>query len=270
MATNEAERRRWNDERWSSVWLKRERLTSKVTPFLLEALAPRAGERIVDIGCGGGTAAFAAAEAVGADGGILGVDISVSLSRLAAERAEAAGLSNVRFEVADAQTDGLAGAPFDAAMSQFGVMFFDEPVTAFRNVLSSLRSGGRLAFACWQSIEAEPLVRLSCDRGLPAAAPEPVAGKSPTGPFALAEPARTRSILEEAGFADVRRRAYTVEAEVPQDSVVDEAQLVCMGVREEALVDAMAAVASYMRRFVQDDGSSRFPLAFQVVSAVRP
>ena len=58
---NAAERRRWNDEHWVAVWPKREVLTDAITPFLLEALAPTAGERVLDVGCGGGKATIAAA-----------------------------------------------------------------------------------------------------------------------------------------------------------------------------------------------------------------
>ena len=68
MGANEHERRRWNDEGWVAVWPKRERLTDAITPYLLDALALRPGERVLDVGSGGGKATIAAARAVGPDG----------------------------------------------------------------------------------------------------------------------------------------------------------------------------------------------------------
>ena len=73
---NEAERRRWNDERWVAVWPKREALTDTITPYLLDALALQPGERVLDVGCGGGKATIAAAQAVGPTGNAIGADIS--------------------------------------------------------------------------------------------------------------------------------------------------------------------------------------------------
>jgi SAM-dependent methyltransferase len=270
MASNEVERRRWNDERWYLVWPKRERFTNEVTGYLLDALAPAPGERIFDIGSGGGTATLAAAAAVGDDGSVVGVDISASLCRLAAERATAAGTANVRFEVADVQTEAIAGAPFDAAMSQFGVMFFNEPVTAFRNIHAQLHAGGRIAFACWQPAEANPWFYASALAGFVPPTPQPEPGKSATGPFTLADPEHTTGILEHAGFANIRRTPYELETVAPEDTVVDEDQLLFLGVTDDQLPAASDAVSRHLSRFRIDDQYSRFPLAFQIYTASKP
>jgi len=82
---NEMERERWNDERRTTVWPKRELLTDEVTPLLLAAASPQPGERIVDVGCGGGRSTLAAGRAVGAEGAVVGVDVSRGLLRLAAD-----------------------------------------------------------------------------------------------------------------------------------------------------------------------------------------
>ena len=270
MATNEAERQRWNDEAWTAGWPKRERLTSEVTPFVLAAAALRPGERVLDIGCGGGLTSLAAAGAVGPAGAVVGADVSAPLAGLARSRAREAGVANVGFSVVDMQTDAVEGAPFDVAMSQFGVMFFDEPVTAFANIRTQLEPGGRLAFACWRSMAENEWFFGRALAGIVPPPPEPPPGESPTGPFALADPERTAGILEDAGFADVRRTPHELAVDAPADTIVDEAMLGLMGVAAGQLEEARQAIAAHMRRFEVGPGLYRFPLAFQIFAASRP
>src|SRR5258708_39381966 len=75
MEANQAERQRWNNERWAEMWPRRERLTDQITPFLLDALALHLGERVLDVGSGGGKAAPSAAAVVGEQGAAGGGDI---------------------------------------------------------------------------------------------------------------------------------------------------------------------------------------------------
>ncbi len=244
METNEIERRRWNDEIWADLWPKRERLTDEVTRYLLDAVALRPGERVLDIGCGGGKTSLAAAGLVGAKGAVVGADVSVPLCQLAKRRASEAGVANATFQVVDMQTDKVDGGPFDVAVSQFGVMFFDEPITAFGNIRAQLEPGGRLAFACWRSPESNPWFFASALAQFVPPPPAPEPGKSPTGPFALADVERTTGILEAAGFVDVVRTAQDLDVDVPEDSVVDEAALVFMGVDGERALSRPGALSA--------------------------
>jgi len=264
---NEVERRRWNDEQWATVWPKRERLTDAVTAFVLDAAALRPGERVLDVGCGGGKTSLAAARLVGPGGAVVGADLSTPLTALAERRAADADAQNVSFRVVDMQVETLEGAPFDIALSQFGVMFFDEPAAAFANIRAHLRPGGRIVFACWQAIERNPWFFAPAIANLLPPPPEPLPGKSPTGPFSLADPGRTADTLRSAGFVEVRRTAHELTVELPQDSVVDEAQLTFMGVGADKLEAAQSAVDDYMQQFALDSELSQFPLAFQVFQA---
>lgn len=267
---NESERRRWNNPGWAEVWPKRERLTDLVTPVLLRALALAPGERVLDIGSGAGAATLRAAEVVGPAGELVGVDISVPLAGLATRRAHDAAIAHVSFQAVDMQTGAAGGAPFDVAMSQFGVMFFDDPVAAFGNIRRQLVSGGRLGFACWQAPERNPWFFGSVLADLVAPPPAPEPGRSPTGPFTFADPDRIRSVLDAAGFVDVAITPREVTVEAPEDAVADDAQLEFMRVPVERMADARAVLDEHMETFRAGSGVCLFPLAYQVVTARDP
>jgi SAM-dependent methyltransferase len=265
--TNEAERRRWNDDRWAALWPKREPMTDAVSPFVLEAAALEPGERVLEVGSGGGRLSLAAARAVGPRGSVTGADLSTPLGALSRTRAREAGVENVSFHTVDMQTDTVPGAPFDAAVSQFGVMFFDDPVRAFGNIRSQLVPGGRIAFACWQRLEDNRWHFASAiSEFLPPAAPTPE-GTSAPGPFSLADPKRTTSLLEQAGFGQVERTPHERVVDVPAGSVYDDIQLSLMGVAPEQHAAAHAAVERYLQQFAVSPDVTRIPLAFQVFTA---
>ncbi len=265
---NEAERRRWNDERWVAAWPHRERLTETVTPYLLEAARPRPGQRVLDIGCGGGALAIALAGAVAPGGEVVGVDLSASLLDLARSRAGEAGASGLRFVQLDVQTDSLPEAPFDLAVSQFGVMFFDEPTAAFSAVRRALAVGGRLVFACWQGVEDNPWHVGTALRPFVAAPPVPPPGKSPVGPFSLGDDEYVCEILEAAGFSRVAATAHRTSVRAPASAVADPSLLPVMGIAAQREEEALSALDAHLDRFAVGDGAYEYPLAFRVYEAV--
>jgi SAM-dependent methyltransferase len=263
MQANSAERRRWNDPYWTSVWPNREELTSAVTTFLLDHLEPSPTDRILEVGPGGGTATFEIAARVSE---IVGVDVSRPLVDLARQRAADRGAANVSFTVADAQEDDIGGAPFDAVASQFGVMFFDQPVRAFANLRSHVAEGGRLAFVCWDQPERNPwFVGAAAARFLPTPPGGP--GAQPTGPFALADRQRTISILADAGWRDVDDHPYELAVTVGRQCIIDDAQLGFLGVPVEHLEAARQAVDDALAPLARPDGRYVAPLSFRVVTA---
>lgn len=263
---NQVERQRWNDEYWTSVWPKREQLTSVVTPLLLAAAALEPGQRVLDVGSGAGVAALGAAAVVGATGGVVGADISIPLVSFANQRARNAAADAVSFVVKDVQQDKVDGAPFDAVISQFGVMFFDDPVAAFTNIRSHLVPGGRMAFACWQEVDRNPWFVGPALASF-VSPPAPTPGRSPTGPFAFAQPDHVHSVLARAGWSDVDRAAHEVPAVVTEDAVVDDGQLVFLGVKEDSLPGARRAVDAHLAPLRRADGRMNAPLAFQIFTA---
>jgi SAM-dependent methyltransferase len=264
---NVTERRRWNDAYWASVWPKREAMTSAVTEILLSHLDLRAAERVLDVGSGGGTTSIAARGHVGPSGSVVGADISVPLVELARSRVADQQLTNVSFCVADVQRDTVPGAPFDVAVSQFGVMFFDEPVTAFANIRQHLAPGGRLAFACWQPIERNPWFVGPALADYVIAPPPPAPGKSLTGPFSLSDPERVGEILAGAGWTSTARNPLELAVIVDQNAIVDDGQLAFLGVPEDSFDDARRAVDEQLAPLQTADGRIRAPLSVQIFTA---
>src|SRR5262249_9972956 len=99
----------------------------------LRVAGPRAGERVIDIGCGFGDTTQQLAELVGAGGSALGVDAAPRFIEAAVAEAADAGVENVRFLAADVQTMQL-DERFDMAFSRFGPVFFGNPLAASANI----------------------------------------------------------------------------------------------------------------------------------------
>ena len=168
---------------------------------LVAAVEIRHDDDVLDVGCGTGRSTRDAAR-LAPDGRVVGVDLSRRMLEHGRAAAEAEGLTNVRFEQADAQVHPFGDAAFDVVVSSFGAMFFADPVAAFANLRRSLRPDGRLGLLAWQELSANEW--LTAVRGALAAGrdlPTPPAGAP--GPFGLADRARTEEILRTAGFTDV-------------------------------------------------------------------
>ena len=204
MSVNQQQSEAWNGTEAMHYVDHADRYDRQLAPFadaMLERAVLAADEAAPDIGCGCGATTIAAARQVRS---ALGVDISAPLLEIAADRARSAAVANAEFVVADAQTHGFADGAFAAGLSQFGLMFFDDPVAAFANLRRALAPGGRLVFVCWQGLEANEWVSI-----VGAAVARHVAlprlGGLAGGPgmFALADRDETAALLAAAGFGPV-------------------------------------------------------------------
>ncbi len=182
------------------VWAREAELTDPRLEHFGQAgigvLAPRPGDRVLDVGCGAGATSRALATLVGSSGQVTGVDISRPL--LAVARARGGG---PRYIEADAGSTAI-DMVFDKIFSRFGVMFFEDPPAAFAS-LRRLVPGGRLTFVCWRSPQenlamTQPLalVRHLLPEGPPFDPDAP-------GPFAFANRDKVERILRGAGWRDV-------------------------------------------------------------------
>lgn len=187
-------------------WLAAEALAERtVGPFGAAAMAeaaPQPGETVLDVGCGSGATTVELAQAVGPGGSVVGLDVSPPLLEAARARAAAAELATVSFIEADAQAQDVASARFDLVFSRFGVMFFDDPIAAFRRLRAAATPGGRLAFVCWRSIKENPWSFIPFMAAVPHLPPIPRPGPDDPGPYAFGDPDRVRRILGGSGWRE--------------------------------------------------------------------
>lgn len=204
MTANQRQSEAWNGGEAVHYVDHADRYDRQLEPFadaMLERAALEPHHAVLDVGCGCG---FTTLRAAATAGSALGVDISAPLIGVAADRARSAALDNVDFVVADAQTYVFVEGGFDVLISQFGLMFFDDPVAAFTNLGGALAPGGRLVFVCWQGLAANEWVTIVAD-----AVARHVAlgdlGRLGGGPgmFALEDPEETIGLLDAAGFGEV-------------------------------------------------------------------
>jgi SAM-dependent methyltransferase len=276
---NAAQWKNWNrisGPKWVRAAAVMERRLAPVNDLLLARGTPRLGEAVLEIGCGTGATTLGLAEAVGATGRVLAVDISQPMLALAKTRLAEARATHAELLEADAEIHPFPAATFDLATSRFGVMFFANPIDAFRNIGQALAREGRLCFAAWAGIEANPHWQIPFEivrRHL--GPPKPRPARLP-GPLAFSDGDYVREILIEAGFGDVTIALEPVtlaglaaaeEAELallfgPSGALVEEKQ------PDEATRAAMRdELAAAFAGFAQRPGGAGLALAATVLLA---
>ncbi len=248
---NEAQIEHWNSaetRQWVDQQLEYDRQLEPYGRAVVEAAGIDAGSSILDVGCGCGTTTLQAAQ-VGKNA--VGVDISQPMLERARGNARRAGITNVEYLLADAQTHPFPPGSFDIGISRFGVMFFDDPVAAFANVGAALRPVGQLAFCCWQALARNDwlfLPGMAAAEHLPL--PEPTDGP---GPFSLADPAALVTMLESAGFGTVLVESLELPMVIGGGGTVDEALefLMRTGVARAMFDGAAPATADRARSAVR-------------------
>jgi ubiquinone/menaquinone biosynthesis C-methylase UbiE len=196
----------WQDEngqRWVRNQARTDAQLNPLSETAVDALRLSPGESVLDVGCGTGQTLLQLRERVGEKGRVVGLDISPPLLEFA--RARVAGFANIELLLGDAAKVLPQGA-MDALFSRFGVMFFDEPQSAFRHLRRALRPKGRVSFLCWQGLDKNPwaAIPLAAVKSLFPELPK-LAMFEPMqpGPFRFQDPNELGTLLTGAGFAKV-------------------------------------------------------------------
>jgi len=266
-------------EQWLANADAREAQFVPVSAALFERAALRPGERVLDVGVGTGSTTAAAFEAVQPGGSVTGIDISRAMIAAARERVRAAGIDWVQ---GDVTTHEFPAAAYDAVISRFGVMFFSDPVTAFRRMHDATVPGGRFVATVWARRDASlfaipytvvttTLHRLGVEyRGI--------------GPdeslFSLGDPDTAHRVLATAGWTEIDSRANqrTLYLGGGGDSVASTVSgsmgsgpisALLAGQSPEVLAAVRTALTADFER--RHDGTGvGLPAGFVVLSAVRP
>ncbi len=168
---------------------------------------PRAGDRVVDIGCGFGETTLQLADLVGPEGVAVGVDAAPRFIEIAQAEARELGVENASYAILDVEA-GPPEGEFDMAFSRFGTMFFANPVAALRNVRAALTPEGKLVMVVWRSkVENDWVYRAQqiTERFVtkPEEYDEPTCGP---GPFSMANADTASGILRSAGYEEITLR----------------------------------------------------------------
>lgn len=202
-------------EVWAEEWRRTERAFAGLETLLeraILAVAPEQG-RFLDIGCGVGSTALAVAHSRPL-AKVTGVDLCSGMITIA--RGRARDFANASFVQADALDHTEAHGPSDLLFSRHGVMFFPDPVDAFRRLHAAAAPGAPLVFSCFAAPEHNRWATLLT--GTPAQS----RGYAP-GPFGFANEAEVRAILSAAGWRDLTavRTHFTYRAGEGDDAVAD-------------------------------------------------
>lgn len=260
------------------IWVARQEHTdttlAAVSDALLALAAPRPGERVLEVGCGCGTLALDLGRAVGPTGQVTAMDISEPMLAEGQRRADAAGISNVSWQSADASTAGLD--VFDVLVSNFGVMFFSDPVAAFAHMRDAASPGARMALVCWRSLAENAWLEVpmqAVSRHLP---PRPKRNPLAPGMFAFADPQRVTQVLTAAGWAPPRFDRLDLDLDIAagrglEEAVVQSTQIGAVnswlrGQPSDIVTTATASIREALA--VHLDGASvRLPGAMWLVSS---
>jgi len=173
-----------------------------VSGWLVDAIEPQPGHRVLELAAGPGDTGFLAAELIAPGGTLICSDAVEEMLAVARARAAELGIENVEFQMIDAEWIDLPTASLDAVLARWGYMLLADPAAALRETRRVLRPGGRVALAAWTAPEenAWSAVAQEETRRL-AGLPEP--DLDAPNMFAFRDPDRIRELLEQTGFTEI-------------------------------------------------------------------
>ena len=215
-----AVRDRWtrSADGWRARHERFQRATMGVSRWMLDAIEPQPGQRIVELAAGVGELGFLAAELIEPGGTLICSDGAEAMLEHARKRAADLGLRNVEFKPLDLEWIDLSAAAVDAALCRWGYMFALDRGAALRETRRVLRPGGRLALAAWTEPQRNPFAAIPRQALFEAGLIDSFGGEGP-GMFDLADPVALRTLLEDTGFGEIL--VEEVELVMPYDDVDD-------------------------------------------------
>jgi SAM-dependent methyltransferase len=274
--------RRTSLENWEEAatgWERRQALirdwAAPVSHWMIEAVSPQPGQRVLELAAGLGETGLLAAELVAPLGGAVISDQAEAMLDGARSRAIALALSNVEFQVLNAEWIDLPLASVDAVLCRWGYMLMADPPAALAETRRVLRPGGRLAMAVWDAVARNPWALLPAQELIERADGEGEQKGQQPGPFALGSAEQVYDLLEGAGFLEVRVeglelvRRHTSFAEL-WETILDLSRSFHDAVlRRPAseIVEIEASLAERFAPYTKADGTMEIPGRTLVASA---
>lgn len=246
--------------------------TSRWAAHLIDLAEPRAGERVLDVGCGTGIVVRSVAPLVGEDGSVTGIDVNPDMLAVA-RRVSATSRPAIDWREGDAAALPFDDASFDVVFSQYAMQFFPDLHAALREMRRVLAPGGRVALMLGRSVEHNRVYGLLADAMARHAGPQ--AGVMMRSPFPGWTGTDLRDLVSGAGFGDVHVGIHVMTLRYPSaaDLLWQEASysplsgvFAALGAdgRRAMAADVTAALAPYT-----DDDGVTFPIESHTVTARR-
>jgi ubiquinone/menaquinone biosynthesis C-methylase UbiE len=209
---------------------------------LVTEVAPRPGERVLDVACGTGVVAKLAAREVGATGSVVGQDVNPGM--LAVARTTSPPDASIDWRASDAASMPFPDDSFDVETCQMGIQFMPDKPAALREMRRVLAQGGRLAL---NVPGPTPRMFAIMADGLARHVAEEAAGFVKQV-FSLHEEAEIQELLKDAGFHDVSVQAGTKKLRLPPP-----AEFLWQYVHSTPLAGAVAKLDERRRGALQED-----------------
>lgn len=234
-------------------------------PVMCEIAVIRAGDRVLDVACGTGALARSALERVGPDGKVAGLDPNQDMLAVARRR-----ISGIEWREGKAEAIPFPDASFDAVVSQFGFMFFEDRAGALREMMRVLRPGRRLAVAVCDAVERSP--------GYAAFATllQRLFGKQVAdafrAPFILGDRETLRTICDEAGLAHaqiLQRNGLVRFSSIDALVSTERACVWTLGgvLSEDQFTRLLAESEQVLKPFVDANGEIAFDMPALIIAA---
>jgi ubiquinone/menaquinone biosynthesis C-methylase UbiE len=188
-------------------------LADRFNQPLLDGAGIAPGQKVLDIASGAGEPALTSARRVGPKGRVTATDLVPEMLAGARRRAQAAGLDNIDFEIADMEDLPFADHSFDRLVCRFGIMFSPRPEVALAEARRVLAPGGRAAYLIWGPLEDTTMFKVMWSVMERLLGPPEEDFTYP--PFRFGEPGTLAAMMTAQGFAQVDESELRFRPEVP-------------------------------------------------------
>ncbi len=210
------EQRRTSLERWAgaaAAWGAHRAVlqaaAEPVSQWLVDAIAPQPGHRVLELAAGPGDTGFLAAELIAPGGTLISSDAVEEMIEQARARAAQLDVDNVEFRRIDAEWIDLPTASLDGVIARWGYMLLTDPATALGETRRVLRPGGRVALSAWTDPADNPWASAPTAELVGMGAIDEPDLDEPNM-FAFRDGARIERLLQEAGFTDIVVEQVTI------------------------------------------------------------